>query len=80
MHFILQTKFNSVHLCELKFILFFFFFFQVCYKLFDELMNQMNSPIFSDMTNAVEIIAGPECASLQVSTSCTNAFSLSTMS
>lgn len=28
-------------------------------------MNQMNSPIFSDMTNAVEIIAGPECASLQ---------------
>eukprot|EP00106_Octopus_bimaculoides_P001665 XP_014769107.1 PREDICTED: protein fuzzy homolog [Octopus bimaculoides] len=39
---------------------------KVCFKLIDDLMNQMSSATFSAMTNTVEIITGPDCIPLQV--------------
>ncbi|XP_052824038.1 protein fuzzy homolog [Octopus bimaculoides] len=41
---------------------------KVCFKLIDDLMNQMSSATFSAMTNTVEIITGPDCIPLQCHT------------
>lgn len=40
--------------------------FQVCYKMVDTFLEQADLPTFSDITEAVDVIVGPENAILQV--------------